>query len=59
MDIRAVAAELGVRYVLEGSIRKLGDQVRINAQLIDARSGGHMWAERYDGPVGQCGIFEP
>ncbi len=51
MDIRAVAAELGVRYVLEGSIRKLGDQVRINAQLIDARSGGHMWAERYDGPV--------
>ena len=48
-DIRQVAEELGVRYVLEGSVRRSGDQVRINAQLIDATTGGHMWADRYDG----------
>jgi TolB-like protein/class 3 adenylate cyclase/rhodanese-related sulfurtransferase/Flp pilus assembly protein TadD len=46
-----VAEELGVRYVLEGSVRRAGDQVRINAQLIDAVTGGHLWAERYDGSV--------
>jgi len=40
-----------VRYVLEGSIRRAGDQVRINAQLIDATTGGHLWAERYDGTL--------
>ncbi len=51
IDIRTVASELGVRYVLEGSIRRSGDRVRINAQLIDAISGGHMWADRYDGSV--------
>ncbi len=49
IDVRRVAEELGVRYVLEGSVRKAGGKVRINAQLIDARSGGHIWAERYDG----------
>jgi len=43
-----VARELGVRYVLEGSVRKAGSRVRITAQLIDASSGGHLWAERYD-----------
>ena len=48
-NIRHVAEELGVRYVLEGSVRRRGDQVRINAQLIDATTGGHMWADRYDG----------
>jgi adenylate cyclase len=47
-DIRDVAAKLGVRYVLEGSVRKAGGRVRINAQLIDAQRGGHVWAERYD-----------
>ena len=46
-----VAEELGVRYALEGSVRRAGDQVRINAQLIDALTGGHLWAERYDGSV--------
>jgi len=46
-----VAEELGVRYVLEGSVRRAGDQVRINAQLIDATTGGHLWAERYDGTL--------
>ncbi len=49
--VRQVAEELGVRYVLEGSVRRAGDQVRINAQLIDATTGGHVWAERYDGSL--------
>ena len=48
VDIRAVGRELGVRSVLEGSIRRAGNRVRINAQLINAMNGGHMWAERYD-----------
>lgn len=47
-DIRQVGRELGVRYVLEGSIRRAGDRVRITGQLIDATTGGHRWAERYD-----------
>jgi adenylate cyclase len=48
VDVRAVGRELGVRSVLEGSIRRAGNRVRITAQLIDAASGGHLWAERYD-----------
>ena len=52
--VQKVAAELGVRYVLEGSVRRQGDQVRINAQLIDAVNGHHLWAERYDGPFSAC-----
>lgn len=48
VDIRQVGRELGVRYVLEGSVRKSGSQLRITAQLIDAISGAHVWAERYD-----------
>ncbi|MCK5487907.1 MAG: adenylate/guanylate cyclase domain-containing protein, partial [Desulfobacterales bacterium] len=51
VKVREVAEELGVRYVLEGSVRRAGDQVRINAQLIDATTGGHLWAERYDGSL--------
>ena len=47
--IRQVAEELGVRYVLEGSVRKADKQIRINAQLIDAVTGHHLWADRYDG----------
>jgi len=47
--VRQVARDLGVRYVLEGSVRKAGNQVRINAQLIDATTGEHIWADRYDG----------
>jgi adenylate cyclase len=46
--VKQVSEELGVRYVVEGSIRKTGDRVRITAQLIDALSGHHLWAERYD-----------
>jgi adenylate cyclase len=48
VKVKQVAEELGVRYVLEGSVRKAGDQVRITAQLIDALRGHHLWAERYD-----------
>jgi adenylate cyclase len=48
VDVRQVGRELGVRYVLEGSVRKAGNRIRITAQLIDAGSGAHLWAERYD-----------
>ena len=48
VDIKRVAEELGVRYVLEGSVRKAGARVRITGQLIDAPTGAHLWAERYD-----------
>ena len=49
ITIRQVSEELGVRYVLEGSVRKAGEQVRINTKLIDATTGDHLWAKRYDG----------
>ena len=48
VKIRQVGRELGVRYVLEGSVRKVGDRVRITAQLVDTTTEGHLWAERYD-----------
>ena len=51
VDIKRVARELGVRYVLEGSVRKGGNRVRITAQLIDAATGNHIWADRYDGEL--------
>ena len=51
VDPQQVADELGVRYVLEGSIQRSGDAVRINAQLIDATTNGHAWADRYDGSM--------
>jgi adenylate cyclase len=47
-DIRQVGRELGVRYVLEGSVRKAADRIRVSAQLIDAATGAHLWAERFD-----------
>jgi adenylate cyclase len=50
-DVREIASALGVRYVLEGSVRRSGGDVRVNAQLIDATTGGHVWAERYDGDL--------
>jgi len=49
VDTKQVGRELGVRYVLEGSVRRLGNQVRVNAQLIDAETDAHLWAERFDG----------
>ena len=50
-DVRKVGQELGVRYVLEGSVRKAGERVRITAQLIEAEGGGHLWADRFDGTL--------
>ena len=52
VDVKQVARELGVRYVLEGSVRRAGKRLRISAQLIDATTGGHHWAERYDRELG-------
>ncbi|MDG3041758.1 LuxR C-terminal-related transcriptional regulator [Roseicyclus marinus] len=49
VDVRRVATELGVRFVLEGSVRRSGDRVRVTAQLIDGLTGGHVWSDRYDG----------
>jgi TolB-like protein len=51
VEIRTVAEDLGVRYVLEGSVRREGGRLRVNAQLIDAMTGGHIWADRFDGDV--------
>jgi TolB-like protein/Tfp pilus assembly protein PilF len=51
VDVKRVAQELGVRYVLEGSVRKAGNKIRATAQLIDGITGGHVWSERYDGEL--------
>ena len=50
-DAREIGKELGVRYVLEGSVQRDQNRVRVNAQLIDAETGGHLWAERFDKPL--------
>jgi TolB-like protein/tetratricopeptide (TPR) repeat protein len=50
-DVRQVAVDLGVRYVLEGSVRKADDRLRVTSQLVDARTGAQVWAERYDRPA--------
>jgi TolB-like protein len=52
VNAKQVGRELGVRYVLEGSVRRSGNQVRVNAQLIDAQTDAHLWAERFDGDTG-------
>jgi adenylate cyclase len=51
IDVKQVGRELGVRYVLEGSVRKAGNRVRITTQLIDATNGAHLWADRFDGSL--------
>jgi TolB-like protein/Tfp pilus assembly protein PilF len=50
-DVRSIGRDLGVRYVLEGSIQPSGDRIRVTAQLIDTRTGGHVWSNRYDRPT--------
>ena len=50
VDAKAIGKDLGVRYVLEGSVQPSGNQMRVNAQLIDAESGAHLWAEQFDTP---------
>jgi TolB-like protein/class 3 adenylate cyclase len=52
IDTKQIGRELGVRYVLEGSVRRSGNQIRVNAQLIDAETDAHLWAERFDGDMG-------
>lgn len=56
IDVRRVAAELRVQFVLEGSVRRAGDRVRVSAQLIDGETGRHVWAERYDDVL--CDVFD-
>jgi TolB-like protein len=56
VDVKQVGCELGVRYVLEGSVRKAANRVRITGQLVDAATGTHLWAERFDGGLGD--IFD-
>jgi TolB-like protein len=56
VKVEQIGSELGVRYVLEGSVRKAGKKIRINAQLIDTKIGGHLWAERFDGNMDD--VFE-
>src|SRR5205823_5563922 len=51
IDVKQVGRELGVRYVLEGSVRKAGQRVRITGQLIDALTSTHLWADRFDGSL--------
>jgi TolB-like protein len=50
-DLRQVGRELGVRYVLEGSVRRAGNRVRITGQLIDTTTGAHIWGDRFDGAL--------
>src|SRR3954452_19559931 len=52
IDIKQVGRELGVRYVLEGSVRKAANRVRITGQLVDTATGAHLWADRFDGGLG-------
>jgi adenylate cyclase len=52
VDTKQIGRDLGVRYVMEGSVRRSGNQVRVNAQLIDAETDAHLWAERFDGDTG-------
>jgi len=58
IDTKQIGRELGVRYVLEGSVRRSGNQVRVNAQLIDADTDAHLWAERFDGDIGDLFVLQ-
>jgi len=58
VDVRRVACELGVQYVVEGSVRKVSGNVRITAQLIDALTGNHLWVERYDRPLNDVFVVQ-
>jgi hypothetical protein len=51
VDVKQAGRELGVRYVLEGSVQRGGNRLRVNVQLIDAETGNHLWAERFDKPL--------
>ncbi len=51
LDVKTIGRELNVRYVLEGSVQRGGNRMRVNVQLIDAETGSHLWAERFDKPL--------
>jgi len=51
VDLRQIGREFNVRYVLEGSVQRVGARMRVNVQLIEAESGAHLWAERFDKPI--------
>lgn len=57
VDVKKVGRELGVRYVLEGSVRRVGDRVRVNVQLIDTSTDSHVWAEQFDRQIAD--VFDP
>jgi adenylate cyclase len=56
VDVKQIGRDLGVRYILEGSVRKAGNRVRVTGQLIDASTGAHLWADRFDGEL--ANIFD-
>jgi TolB-like protein len=58
IDAKQIGRELGVRYVLEGSVRRLGEKVEINAQLISTETGAHVWADRFEGEHGKLGELQ-
>ena len=58
VDAKQIGRELGVRYILEGSVRGSGNQLRINAQLIDAETGAHLWAERSTATRATCSLYK-
>jgi TolB-like protein len=51
VDLKQIGCELNIRYVLEGSVQRSGDRLRVNVQLVDAESSNHLWAERFDKPI--------
>jgi adenylate cyclase len=58
VDVKQIGRELGVRYVLEGSVRRVGENITVNAQLISAETGAHVWADRFDGDRGKLGELQ-
>ena len=58
VDIKEIGRQLGIRYALEGSVRRIGNQMRVNAQLADAESGAHLWADRFDGDLSDMGQLQ-
>ena len=56
LDVKTIGRELNVRYVLEGSVQRVGARMRVNVQLIEAESGAHLWVERFDKPIAD--LFE-
>src|SRR5205823_1627045 len=58
VDIKQLGRDLGVRYVLEGSVRRTGDHIVVNAQLISTETGAHLWADRFEGERSRLGVLQ-